>query len=99
MYAARAQYTWQQREDGGHDLGFHCGRSGNILALYAAPIGDFVVIGARPRPPPAGPAGSAPASDHRQASTQLAALAAEAAPRTPPCARMAGSGGGVGLGS
>jgi len=45
---ARAQYTWQQREDGGHDLGFHCGRSGNILALYAAPIGDFVVIGARP---------------------------------------------------
>lgn len=41
------QYVWEQREDGSQELRLLCGRSGSILALYLAPIGDFIVVGAR----------------------------------------------------
>lgn len=40
------QYTWEQREDGSHELSLLCGRAGSILALYLAPVGDFIAVGA-----------------------------------------------------
>ena len=40
------QYNWEQREDGSHELSLLCGRAGSILALYLAPVGDFIAVGA-----------------------------------------------------
>ena len=45
------QYNWEQREDGSHELSLLCGRAGSILALYLAPVGDFIAVGAGPAAP------------------------------------------------